>query len=56
MNQLELLDLKSLDILISILPKCESLADKEKKLKNKIEIIRKNDEWERLYYLGFRKT
>lgn len=49
-NELEPLDLKSLDNLLSILPEYEKKTNKKA-----VIIIRKNDEWEKLYYLGFRK-
>lgn len=54
-NQLEPLDLNSLDQLFSILPEYESFAEKEKKSNNEAVLLRRNDEWERLYYLGFKK-
>lgn len=54
-NQLEPLDFNSFDHLFSILPEYESFVEKERKLNNTAVKIRKNDEWERLYYLGFRK-
>lgn len=54
-NQLESLDLNTLDQLFSILPEYDSFVARERKSNNETLILRKNDEWERLYYLGFRK-
>lgn len=55
-NQLEPLDLNCLEQLLSILPEYESFAHIERKANNKSLILHKNDEWGRLYYLGFRKS
>lgn len=52
-NQLESLELNFLDQIFTILPEYKSFS--EKILNNKAVTIRKNDEWERLYYLGFKK-
>lgn len=54
-NKLDDLDLKYLDYLFSILPEYVSYAERERDNNNKAVILRKNDEWERLYNLGFRK-
>lgn len=54
-NQLEPLDLNSLDRLLSILSEYKSYAMLEREANNKLIISRKNDEWERLYSLGFSK-